>query len=190
MQYSAKAGDLGLPHHRDRFMQVKVNFVFFNSYEEVQGLKTGIPVSGIPGIYWLFLTSRFPVLWTKFPDGNLMSPSRKYVVRYFIKIFHSFIFILAFTLERVAGSSPRARNTSRFLAIPDNLAGSTPKRDQARWEIESYHLILVRSLGRFPVGATSQTCLAKLYWGTLVSCSNHRSWDLFIRNSRFSTGSC
>ena len=49
---------------------------------------------------------------------------------------HSLIFVPAFSLERVGGSSPRrTRNTSRSTAISDSSAGSTPRQDQARSEI-------------------------------------------------------
>lgn len=41
-------------------------------------------------------------------------------------------------------------------------------------------------MGRFPVAAASRTCLARLYWDILGTCPNHRSWELSVRNSRFS----
>jgi len=51
------------------------------------------------------------------------------------------------------------------------------------------HLVLVRPLGRFPVGITSRTCLANLSRGILVTCPNHRSWDVSVpvRLNLFST---
>jgi len=70
----------------------------------------------------------------------------------------SFIFSTAFPLGR------RARNASRSTAISDSSAGPTPKRGQARSEMQSRHLVLGRTLGRFPVGLASRTCLANLSW--------------------------
>jgi len=55
--------------------------------------------------------------------------------------------------ESRGGSSPRrTRNTSRSIGISNSSAGSTPRRYQARSEMQSLHLVLGRTLGRFPVG--------------------------------------
>jgi len=49
-------------------------------------------------------------------------------------------------------SLSRTRNTSRFSALSDRSAGSIPRPHQARSEIWSLHLVLVRPLGRFSLG--------------------------------------
>jgi len=43
--------------------------------------------------------------------------------------------------------------------------GSAPRRDQARSEMQLFHLGLGRLLGRFPVDFASRTCLTSLSWG-------------------------
>jgi len=50
-------------------------------------------------------------------------------------------------------------NTSWSTAISDSSAGSTPRRDQARPEMQSRHVGLRRHLGRFPVCLASRACL-------------------------------
>jgi len=40
------------------------------------------------------------------------------------------------------------------------------------------HLVLVRPQGRFPVAVANMINLANISWDILVTCSNHRSWDL------------
>ena len=88
-------------------------------------------------------------------------------------IIHSFIFIPAFPLGRVAGlegTNTRTRNTSRFSAISNSSAGSTPRRNQ-----EPRHLVLGRPLGHFSVGAASRICFADLSSGILVAWPNQRS---------------
>ena len=46
----------------------------------------------------------------------------------------------------------RTWNTSRSTAIADGSAGSTPRRDQARSEMQLHHVGLGRHLGRLPGG--------------------------------------
>jgi len=68
---------------------------------------------------------------------------------------HSFTHFRArfsFGESRECSSPRRTRNTSRSTAISDSSAGSTPRRYQANLEMESLHLVLARTLGRFPVG--------------------------------------
>ena len=43
--------------------------------------------------------------------------------------------------------------------------------------------MLAQSLGRFPVGVVSRSCLANLLWDVLVTWPKQRSWDLSIRRS-------
>jgi len=63
------------------------------------------------------------------------------------------------------GTSPRrTQNTSRSTAIPDSSVGSTPRRDQARSEVQTLHLVFGRPLGCFPVDLASRTCLTSLSW--------------------------
>jgi len=44
---------------------------------------------------------------------------------------------------------------------------STSRRDQARSELQLFHLRLGRPLGRFPVGLPSRTCLTSVSCGIL-----------------------
>ena len=75
----------------------------------------------------------------------------------------------------------RTWNTSRSTSIPDSSAGSTPRRDQARSEMQLLHL--GRPLGRFHVGLASRACLTSLSWGILDTWPNYRSCVLSIRRS-------
>ena len=65
----------------------------------------------------------------------------------------------------------------------DSSAGSTLRRDQARSEMSSHHLVLGRPLGHFSVGFASRTCLPNLSWDIPVTWPNNRSWDFSIRRS-------
>jgi len=80
-------------------------------------------------------------------------------------------------------SRSRTRSTSRSKAISGNFSGSTPRRDQARSETQSRHLVLGQPLGRFPVGIVTSSCLAKRSWYILFTRPNFSSWDFSIRRS-------
>jgi len=98
--------------------------------------------------------------------------------------FHSFYYTRFSSREASRGSSPsRTQNTWRFSANSNVLAGSTPRRGQARSEMWSCHFVLGRPLGRFPMGLASRTCLANISWDILDTWLNQRSWDLSIRRS-------
>jgi len=78
-------------------------------------------------------------------------------------LFTLFIFKLAFCLGEVAGQQPQETwYTSQSTAISHSSAGSTPRRDQARSEMQLLHPSLGRPLGRFPVDLARRTCLTSL----------------------------
>ena len=95
--------------------------------------------------------------------------------------YHHLIFILAYPLW--GSSHRRTQNISRSTTVSDSSAGSKPRRDQRRSEVESRHFGICRHLDRFPLGVASRTCRANLLWGILDIWSNQRSWDLLIRRS-------
>jgi len=68
-------------------------------------------------------------------------------------------------------------------AISSSFTGFTPRRDQARLEMQLLHLVLGRPLGRFPVNLASRICFTCLSWGILDTWPNSRSCDLSIRRS-------
>ena len=75
--------------------------------------------------------------------------------------FISFIFMPAFPLRSVAGGNIHRKtcNISRSTAISDSFADSTPRRDQARSEMQLFHLGPWRHMG-----LASRACLTSLSW--------------------------
>ena len=65
---------------------------------------------------------------------------------------------------RTSTSPRRTQNTSRSTAISHSSAGSTPRRDQARSEVQTLHLGFGRLLGCFPLDLASRNCLTSLLW--------------------------
>jgi len=63
------------------------------------------------------------------------------------------------------------------------MKGLSARQDQARSEMQSLYLGLVRPLGRSPLGLVSRTCFASLSWSILYTWSNQRSCDLSFRTS-------
>ena len=90
-----------------------------------------------------------------------------------------YVFIARF-LVRVAGAA--ARNKAATLhGLP--LFQSNPRSDsiqdpQCNWSI----FVLSRRTGLFLFGLTSKVCLGGLSRGFLLTCLNHLSRDLSIRN--------
>ena len=89
---------------------------------------------------------------------------------------------------RVGGSITRkTRNTSRSTAISDSSVALTPRRDQARSEMQSRHLVFGRPLGRFPVGVDCSSkdlsCHSFLGHSGHMAKLTYSSWDLSIRRS-------
>jgi len=80
-----------------------------------------------------------------------------------------FIVVSAFPLGRVAGPAAvagfKTQNTSQSTAIWDSSAGFTPRRNQARSEIRSLHLVFRWTLGRFPMALASRACFARSFPG-------------------------
>jgi len=75
----------------------------------------------------------------------------------------SFIQTPSFSFGRVAGAAALAgRETTHGFQQSGSSAGSTPRRDQVRYEMQSRHLVFGRPQGHFPVDVTSRTCLANL----------------------------
>ena len=102
--------------------------------------------------------------------------------------YYSFIhFQTVFPQVRAAGAAVQEHSlTSRSTAISDSSTASTPRRDQARSEMQSLHLVLGRPLGLFPAGLPTSTCLANLSWDFLDTWPRQRiycSWDFSIRRS-------
>ena len=77
------------------------------------------------------------------------------------------LFLLGGSWGRSLG---RTRNTSRST-ISGNSAGSAPRRDQARSEMQSLYLVLGRTLGHFTVGAD---CRPKDHQSKKASCRNRK----------------
>jgi len=91
-----------------------------------------------------------------------------------VSFIHSFIFVLAFLLGMVA------RDSSQPI-ISKSSAGSTPRWDQGKSEMESRQLILGRPLGCFLVGVANSTCLANLSCDIPDIWPNQSSRDLSIQ---------
>jgi len=86
----------------------------------------------------------------------------------FWSIFDSFSCRIS-SREGCGGSSPRrTQNTIWSTAISGNSAGSTPRQDQSRSEMQPQPLV------RFPMGLASRTCLTSLPWGILDTYLNQR----------------
>ena len=80
----------------------------------------------------------------------------------------SFILIHAFLSGGSRGRQPwSSRNIPWSAAISDSSAGSTPRKEQARSEVQSLHLLLGRPPDRFSVDVANRTCLVSLSWDIL-----------------------
>jgi len=89
------------------------------------------------------------------------------------------------------GRNPRrTRNTSRSTAISGKSAGSTPRGDQERSEIQSLHLIVEQRLSRFPGGATSRARLTNFSGAFWTHGQTNVAWISRIGEVAWHWGLC
>jgi len=75
-----------------------------------------------------------------------------------------------------ASSPRRTRNTSQFSATSDSFTASTPRRDQAKFEMQSRHLVLGRPIGHLSLGVGSRTYLEMELFQLLSNIHDHWPW--------------
>jgi len=91
-------------------------------------------------------------IWTPFfSSQSMLGAIFAHIFREFVKAFRYFLL-----------HSPKV-----FACAPASFTSATPRRNQARSEMQLLHLGLGRHLGHFPVGLARRACLTSLSLGIL-----------------------